>query len=98
MYAIRSYYAIKMNRLVESLLNIDQMEFGDTTLQKTSFEVNQFILSIINKYQKVIEDKKLQLNINTISPIEVFGDNFMLERVFENYLTNAINYVSYNFV
>jgi len=88
--------SIKMNRLVESLLNIDQMEFGDTTLQKTSFEVNQFILSIINKYQKVIEDKKLQLNINTISPIEVFGDNFMLERVFENYLTNAINYVDKN--
>lgn len=88
--------SIKMNRLVESLLNIDQMEFGDTTLNKTSFEVNEFIISIINKYQKVIEDKRIQLKINTISPIKVTGDNFMLERVFENYITNAINYVDEN--
>jgi len=88
--------SVKMNRLVESLLNINQMEFGDTTLNKTSFELNEFVLSVINKYEKVFEEKNIQLNINTISPIEVFGDNFMLERVFENFLTNAINYVDEN--
>jgi signal transduction histidine kinase len=86
----------KMSKLVESLLNIDQMEFGDITLQKTVFEINQLILSIVNKYERVFENKNIKFNIATIDPIEVMGDNFMLERVFENYLTNAISYVDEN--
>lgn len=86
----------KMNRLVESLLNIDQMEFGDTTLNKMVFEVNKFILSITKKYERIIQEKNIQLKVNTIERTKVFGDNFMLERVFENYLTNAISYVDEN--
>ncbi|MFA9423533.1 MAG: ATP-binding protein [Sedimentibacter sp.] len=88
--------SIKMNRLVESLLNIDQMEFGDKTLHKTSFEINEFITQIINKYEKIFQDKNIDLEVNTIAPVKVFGDNFMTERVFENYITNAINYVDEN--
>ncbi|MFA9398081.1 MAG: sensor histidine kinase [Clostridiaceae bacterium] len=90
--------SIKMNRLVESLLNIDQMEFGDKVLNKTPFEINEFILNILNKYKKIFQDKNIKWSINTINPIQVFGDNFMLERVFENYLTNAINYIDENLV
>ena len=88
--------SVKMNMLVENLLSIDQMEFGDETLHITSFEVNEFILATSNKYEKVFEEKSITWHVNTIAPTEVSGDIFMLDRVFENYLTNAINYVDEN--
>ena len=88
--------SVKMNMLVENLLSIDQMEFGDETLNITSFEVNKFIISTLNKYEKVFEEKSITWHVNTIAPTEVSGDIFMLDRVFENYLTNAINYVDEN--
>ncbi|MEK6264868.1 MAG: HAMP domain-containing histidine kinase [Clostridium sp.] len=90
--------SVKMNRLVESLLNIDQMEFGDKTLHKSSFEINEFITQILNKYEKIFQDKNITFEVNTIAPTYVFGDNFMTERVFENYITNAINYVDENLI
>lgn len=86
----------KMNRLVEGLLDIDQIEFGDTTLNITTFEVNDFILGITKKYEKIIKEKNIEFKVNTIEPTKVIGDSFMLERVYENYLTNAINYVDEN--
>ncbi|SHH33616.1 sensor histidine kinase [Clostridium grantii] len=88
--------SIKMNRLVESLLNIDQMEFGDNILHKSTFEINEFIVQTLDKYNKIFQDKSILFTINTIAPIEVIGDAFMIERVFENYITNAINYVDEN--
>ncbi|GAA0180057.1 HAMP domain-containing sensor histidine kinase [Clostridium sediminicola] len=88
--------SLKMNELVESLLNIDEMEFGDKVLHKTEFEVNDFILGILNKYKKIFRDKDIKLNVNTIESIKVIADIFMMERVFTNYITNAINYVDEN--
>jgi signal transduction histidine kinase len=88
--------SVKMNTLVESLLNIDQMEFGDTVINKSSFEINEFIIQIFNIYEKILQDKNIHWQVNTINPIQVFGDNFMIERVFKNYITNAINYVDEN--
>ena len=61
-----------------------------------SFEINEFILSITQKYERILENKNIKLKVNTINPIEVIGDSFMLERVFKNYLNNAINYVDEN--
>lgn len=88
--------SLKMNQLVESLLNIDQMEFGDKVLHKTEFEVNEFVLNVLNKYKKIFIDKNIKLNVNTIKSTKVFADVFMMERVFTNYITNAINYVDEN--
>ncbi|WP_461205361.1 HAMP domain-containing sensor histidine kinase [Clostridium sp. DL1XJH146] len=88
--------SIKMNYLVENLLNIDQMEFGDKVLNKTSFEINDFIGKVLDKYLKIFKDKNIRYKIEKIHPTDVFGDIFMLETVFTNYITNAINYVDEN--
>lgn len=88
--------AIKMNQLVESLLNINQMEFGDKTLYKTIFEANTFFESILNKYEKIFDSKHIVCTINQTKAIEVFADSLMMESAFTNYINNAINYVDNN--
>jgi len=88
--------ASKMNQLVEKLLNINQVEFGDTTLQKTKFEINEFIENIYIKYQKVFDDKEIQSNLNKSNKAIVFADDIMIDSVFTNFLSNAANYVDEN--
>ncbi|NQT58238.1 MAG: HAMP domain-containing protein [Bacteroidetes bacterium] len=83
----------KMNQLVEGLLNIDEMELGQVILKKSEFEVNAFLLHIFNKYKKILNEKEIKYLINIIEPIMVVADAFKIERVFTNYITNAMNYV-----
>ena len=86
----------KMNQLVESLLDINQVEFGDKVLNIEPFEINEFITTHFNKYIKIIEEKNITYTVNVIKPTMVSADPFMMERVFTNYITNAINYVDDN--
>lgn len=88
--------AIKMNQLVESLLGLNQIEFGDQNLYKSEFEVNEFVLQTLNKYIEIFEDQNVKWKLNNIEPVKGFADFFMLERVLTNYITNAINYVDEN--
>lgn len=83
----------KMNQLVESLLNIDAMEFGDKVLCKSRFEINQFIRQEIIPYEKLFNEQHITYTLNEIEPKEVFADSFMIKSVFTNYITNAIHYV-----
>lgn len=85
--------SLKMNRIVENLLNINQIEFGDVSLNKTNFEINELILNSLKKYSKVFEDKKINIKVNITEAIEVYADPFMIEMILNNYITNAINYV-----
>jgi signal transduction histidine kinase len=87
---------IKMNQLVESLLDINQMEFGDKPLNKTAFEANDFIESMMDKYQKICFDKKISCSLKKTKASKVYADEFRMESVFTNYLSNAINYVDEN--
>jgi len=88
----------KMNQLVESLLDINQVEFGDKALNIKSFEINEFITSHFNKYVKIMDEKNISYKVNTIENNMVSADPFMIERVFTNYITNAINYVDENLI
>jgi len=42
----------------------------------------------------ILKQKDIHLNICSEQVVFVWGDEFMVEQVFENYLTNAINHVS----
>lgn len=83
----------KMNQLVQNLLNINQIEFGDTTPNNTTFEIVEFIEYILKKYDHIFSEKNINLQFNPIEPISVYADILKAEQVLTNYLNNAIQYV-----
>lgn len=83
----------KMNLLVQSLLNINQIEFGDEILYKTEFEVVDFVNYIMEKYTPQFTQKNINMTLDIISPTTVYADSFRAEQVLTNYLNNAIQYV-----
>lgn len=83
----------KMNKLVQNLLSINQMEFGDDILYKASVEINDFINYIVKKYEPSFIEHKIQASFAKILPLEVNIDRFRAEQVLTNYINNAICYV-----
>ncbi|QOR36571.1 HAMP domain-containing histidine kinase [Clostridium sp. 'deep sea'] len=83
----------KMNYLVQNLLNINQLEFGDKALRKTEFEIVDLVDYCIKKFQQKISNKGIDVTFNGLYPIDVYADMLKVEQVLNNYISNAIYYV-----
>ncbi len=83
----------KMNTMVKRLLTLNEIEFGDSKLNIERFELVGFINSIIASTKILAEDKNTKIIFEETEPVYVWADEYMIEEVFTNYLTNAIHYV-----
>ena len=83
----------KMNTMVKRLLTLNEIEFGDTKLNIERFELVSFVNSILASTKILAEDKHAEIIFEEKGPVYVWADEFMIEEVFTNYLTNAIHYV-----
>ena len=82
----------KMNTLVQSLLNIDQLAFGDITTTPIEINLSQYLTSTLKKFQPQLEALAINLEIAITPNVLIFADTMHLEQLFTNYLTNAIHY------
>ncbi len=85
----------KMNQLVQTLLDIDQVTFGDTLSQPITMDLISYLNSTILKYDHVLNESKIELKTVMPSKLFIHTDPLRLDQVFTNYLTNAIHYVIY---
>lgn len=85
--------AHKMNTLVKKLLNLNEIEFGDNPLRIERFELVGFIEQIISASKILLNDATVNIDFAETPPVYVWADEYMIEEVFTNYLTNAIHYV-----
>lgn len=84
--------AEKMNKLVKNLLSLTQIEFGNSMLQYEKFD----IAMVINGVTSSLDYMFKQYGVTLINKIEessmVYADEFKIEEVLTNYITNAIHY------
>lgn len=85
--------ATKMNTLVKKLLDLNEIEFGNDPIRIERFELVEFVSQIIASSQILIDDAKADVVFEEKAPVYVWADEFMIEEVFTNLLTNAIHYV-----
>ena len=83
----------KMNSLVQKLLTLNEIEFGENPLKIERFELVEFVTDILNSSKILIEDAQAELVFTEKQPAYVWADEYMIEEVFTNYLTNATHYV-----
>lgn len=88
--------SVKMGVLVDTLLDIDKLEYSNSIPQLMVFNINDFIKENYKKFDAQLNDLDHSLSLLDQDIVEVTGDPFMLERVFKNYMTNAIQYVDEN--
>ena len=95
----REYYcdvisdeADKMNKMVKQLLTLNQLEFGNQMVQMERFDITELIKNYIQSVKILLEQEQIELIFTQETPVYVWGDEFMVEEVVMNYLTNAIHY------
>ena len=85
--------ANKMNQLVKKLLNLSQLEFGKDQLSPERFDLCELIRGVISSTDILIQKNNAKINFTGAGPIWVFADEFKIEEVVTNYLTNALNHL-----
>lgn len=95
----RAYYcevivdeADKMNRMVRKLLTLNHLEFGQDALEQEVFDLAEMLQSLLENSRIETEKKQIQVELENIRPCMVMGDEFKIEEVCTNYISNAINH------
>jgi signal transduction histidine kinase len=86
----------KMNNMVRKLLTLNQLEFGNDQVTMERFDITQLVQGVISGMRLLIEDKGASITINTDEPVYVWGDEFKIEEVVTNYMSNALNHIDYD--
>lgn len=84
--------AEKMNRMVRQLLNLNQLEFGNDTVEMTRFDITELIEGVTASASIMAEQKQAKIQFEKSGRVYVWGDEFKVEEVITNYLTNALNH------
>lgn len=86
--------AAKMNQMVKKLLTLNQIEFGNNQLNIERFDILTVIESVIASTEILFKQNNVSLKFENTEPIYVWADEYMIEEVITNYISNALNHVA----
>lgn len=84
--------ASKMNKMVKKLLTLNEIEFGNQMVEMERFDIATLIRSVLESLDIMIKQKNIRVQFLQDTPVDVWADEYMMEEVVTNYLTNAIHY------
>ncbi len=84
--------ATKMDALVKRLLELMKLEYGKMKFNNKEFNIVELENEILRKSQVMMEKENVKLENNVQGEIKVYADDFYIDQVLTNYLTNAIKY------
>lgn len=98
----RDYYcgvivdeANKMNKMVRQLLDLTALEFGDNAPVIERFDIAALIKGVLTSTNILIQQKGVKVEFEETDSVWVWADEFKIEEVVTNYLSNALNHVDY---
>ena len=84
--------ATKMDELVKRLLELMKLEYGTMKFSNKNFDLIELENEIIRKSKVMLEKENIILESDLNGEIIVYADDFYIEQVLTNYITNAIKY------
>lgn len=84
--------ADKMNHMVKKLLTLNQLEFGNDQVVMERFDMTELVRGVANSTKILMEQKGIRLELDNPEEAWVWGDEFKVEEVITNYMSNAINH------
>ncbi len=97
----RDYYcevimdeANKMNKMVRQLLTLSALESGNDHASMERFDLTELIGGVLSSARILIEQKGASLEFACGHPVYVWADEFKIEEVVTNYVSNALNHLA----
>lgn len=85
--------ASKMNHMVRNLLDLNQLEFGDEKIQFERFDLTALTQGVLQSMELFAEQKEARVRFLQKDPVYVWGDEYKIEQVLRNYVSNAYNHL-----
>ena len=85
--------ANKMDKLVKQLLELMKLEYGKREFNDQKFNIVELEKEVVRKSKVMLDEKNVEVNIENEDEIQVIADDFYIEQIVTNYLTNAIKHV-----
>lgn len=85
--------AMKMNNMVKKLLSLNQIEAGKNAIEFNHFDIIPVIKSVVQSFDIVGQQKNVQFIFDDSKEQYVWADEYMMEEVITNYISNAINHI-----
>lgn len=84
----------KMNKMVKQLLTLSSLESGNSILHKENFNLTSLIESVLGSISILIGEKNVNIEFDSDKEIFLNADEFKIEEVVTNYISNSIHHVS----
>ena len=88
--------ANKMNQMVKKLLSLNELEFGNNQINYERFDIVSMIRTVLNSTEILFKQKEVTLHFDQEEPVYVWADEYLIEQVVTNYISNALNHVCDN--
>ena len=85
----------KMNMIVQKVLMLNQLEFGDGSVSMENFDIADMIRNYLESASLLAQQENVSLRFEQDSPLFVWGDPFLIQEVFQNYYSNALHHVDF---
>lgn len=83
----------KMNRMVKNLLTLNELEFGNEVVTMERFDITLVIHNMLQSVKILFEQKQVRLVFEQTEPVFVWANEYKLQEVMNNYISNALNHV-----
>ena len=83
----------KLNKMVQKLMTLNQIEFGSVNLNVERFDIVEVLKAVIDRVKILTEKDDIEIELISPDKQDVWGDEFYIEEVITNYLNNAFNHV-----
>ena len=84
--------ARKMNNMVKKLLTLNELEFGNSNLELERFDIVSLVKTVADSVELLAKQKNINVVFNNTEPVYVWADEYRIEEVITNYLSNAVNH------
>lgn len=85
--------AVKMNKMVKKLLSLNHIEFGENPVNFERFDIVVLINQVLSSMDILFQQKEAVLYFEDYEPLYVWADEYLIEEVLTNYVSNALNHV-----
>lgn len=86
--------ASKMNEVVKKLMTLNELEFGQAQVVLERFDIVSMVGNYLQSVSILIKQRNISVGFAEALPIYVWADEYKVIEVFNNYFTNALNYVA----
>lgn len=84
--------ANKMDKLVKQLLELMKLEYGKREFNNRKFDIVALVKEVLRKCDVMIKEQNIEMIFDNKDAVYVYADDFYIEQVVTNYITNAIKY------